>query len=223
MHANMSSRPFQLLTTLDWNEWVWTEFQASCPDKSKQFCSHLVGDLVLLVKILGHGVLIICINLWLGFYNYGLWVVGNFSPHTILGLVWDTGQTESSFQLGECQAAWVNSFPLVWKMTPCPLPHKSSGPQVLYFWSPRWLSIGVMALWKRRKGGPPILSHVHVWFFKQEPAALPMGCSFVMLPPAVDNMSPNMARYLFFQSKLQSVLHQFNSRSKAFINVHQSC
>lgn len=130
MHANMSSRPFQLLTTLDWNEWVWNEFQDPSPDKSKLFCSHLVGDLVLLVKILGHGVLIMCINLWLGFYNDGLWVAGNFSPHTILGLVWDTGQTESSFQLGECQAARVNSFPLVWRTTPCPLPHKSSGPQV---------------------------------------------------------------------------------------------
>lgn len=54
------------------------------------------------------------------------------SHHTLFWDWADTVQTESSFQLGECQAAWVNSFPLVWGMTPCPLPHKSSGPQVLY-------------------------------------------------------------------------------------------
>lgn len=53
-------------------------------------------------------------------------------------------QTESSSQLWECQTAWVHSFPLVWGMTPCPLPHKSSGPHVFNVWSLRPPSTGVM-------------------------------------------------------------------------------
>lgn len=47
-------------------------------------------------------------------------------------------------QLWECQTAGVNSFPLVWGMAPCPLPHKSSGPQVFNGWSPWWSSTGAM-------------------------------------------------------------------------------
>lgn len=126
MCANISSRPFQLLATENLSvHWARTE------QNPNTFCSFLTGDLVLVTKIWGHD--LNCL---------GRTMVCRWQETSNYTLFWE--QTELSSQLWECQTAGVNSFPLVWGTAPCPLPHKSSGPQVFNGGSPRWSSTGAM-------------------------------------------------------------------------------
>lgn len=115
---NMSRRSFQLRTTPDLNVgWVWTKSKTGLLPSGRCVWSKC-KNMVLTMCVTGEN----C-----------RW--RETSDHK---LFWDQSKTQSRLSIwGECQAAWVNSSPLVWGVTPCPLTHKSLGPQVLYCWSPK--------------------------------------------------------------------------------------